>query len=179
MTGNQESEIELELTYLAAQIPSEVVGVNPKTLLDVYIPADRNVHSKLRLRKKDDCYEITKKVPLDASDASIQQEFTIPIADYEFEALATASDKQIQKERYEVVIEGYSAEVDIFTGSLQGLVLIDFEFPNEAEKAAFTPPDCCLADVTQEEFIAGGELAGKTYQAIESSLKKFGYTSLI
>ena len=63
MTGNQESEIELELTYLAAEIPSEVVGINPKTLLDIYIPADRNVHSKLRLRKKDDCYEITKKVP--------------------------------------------------------------------------------------------------------------------
>ena len=63
MTGNQESEIELELTYLAAEIPSEVVGVNPKTLLDVYIPADRNVHSKLRLRKKMIAMKLQRKSP--------------------------------------------------------------------------------------------------------------------
>lgn len=172
------TEIELELTYLAARIPEELTGTEPIELLDIYIPADLNIHSKLRLRKKGDKHEITKKVPLQEDDASAQQEFTIPITEQEFDSLATASNKRIQKSRYRVTIEGHPAEVDIFMGDLQGLVLIDFEFSSPSEKAIFTPPACCLVDVTQEDFIAGGELAGKSYQFIAARLDKFGYKSL-
>ncbi len=172
------TEIELELTYLAAKIPNEIVGVEAKELLDIYIPADRNIHSKLRLRKKGGKCEITKKVPLNNGDASVQQEFTIPITDQEFEALAVASDKRVQKYRYQVMIEGHSAEVDVFAGSLKGLVLIDFEFSSPEDKANFTSPACCLTEVTQEDFIAGGELAGKSYQDIEAELSKFNYEPL-
>jgi hypothetical protein len=35
-----------------------------------------------------------------------------------------------------------------------------------------------LADVTQEEFIAGGWLAGKKYSDIESFLNKYNYKKL-
>lgn len=68
--------------------------------------------------------------------------------------------------------------MDVFTGELSGLVLIDFEFQSEEDKAAFTPPSCCLADVTQEDFIAGGQLAGKTYEDIRSDLARFNYSPL-
>lgn len=178
MANNEPTEIELELTYLASEIPDEIYGNEPKELLDVYIPEDPTAHSKLRLRKKGQSYEITKKVPLSADDASAQQEFTIPIVDFEFEALAATSSKRVQKDRYQVTINGHSAEVDVFSGELTGLVLIDFEFQSEEDKAAFTPPSCCLADVTQEDFIAGGQLAGKTYEDIQSDLARFNYSPL-
>lgn len=61
MTDNEPTEIELELTFLANHIPDEVSGNEPKELLDVYVPEDHSVHSKLRLRKKGTSYEITKK----------------------------------------------------------------------------------------------------------------------
>lgn len=51
-------------------------------------------------------------------------------------------------------IDGSKAELDVFTGKLAGLVLIDFEFDSLDAKASFTPPDFILADVTQEDFIA-------------------------
>jgi hypothetical protein len=54
-------EIELELTYLATEIPAATKGVAPIPLLDVYIPADREVHSHLRLRQKGGVHEITKR----------------------------------------------------------------------------------------------------------------------
>lgn len=40
----------------------------------------------------------------------------------------------------------------------------------------FLAPDIALADVTQEDFIAGGLLAGKTYNDISAELGRFNYT---
>ena len=44
-------EIEYELTYLASKIPDEIKGIEPKHMLDVYIP-DTAFHPCLRLKKK-------------------------------------------------------------------------------------------------------------------------------
>lgn len=35
-----------------------------------------------------------------------------------------------------------------------------------------------LAEVTQEEFIAGGMLCGKNYDDISDKLEKFGYSKI-
>ena len=39
-------------------------------------------------------------------------------------------------------------------------------------------PNFCLAEVTQEEFTAGGMLCGKSYEEIEPRLRGFGYSKL-
>jgi hypothetical protein len=65
--------------------------------------------------------------------------------------------------------------IDLFLDGLEGLALVDFEFDSIEEKERFLIPDLCLADVTQEESIAGGFLAGKRYADIESFLEKYGY----
>lgn len=75
-------------------------------------------------------------------------------------------------------IDGRPAEVDVFRDLLAGLVLIDFEFDNEKEKQAFQIPDIALADVTQEEFVAGGALSGKSYSDILPNLQRFDYKKL-
>ena len=172
------TEIELELTYLARMLPAELATAAPVKLMDVYIPEALDVHSKLRLRQKGDAFEATKKVALREGDASAHTEYTIPLSSLEFDALAAASGKRIVKNRYRVTIDGYSAEVDVFEGELKGLVLLDFEFASEAEKQRFTAPACCLADVTQEDFIAGGNLAGRVYDDIRGDLDRFGYQPL-
>ena len=55
---------------------------------------------------------------------------------------------------------------------------MDFEFPNEEEKDAFDMPEFCLAEVTQEEFLAGGMVCGKSYEDIADSLNRFGYMKI-
>ena len=40
-------------------------------------------------------------------------------------------------------------------------------------------PDFCLAEVTQEEFIAGGMLCGKSFEDIKDKLEKFGYRGVV
>lgn len=59
------------------------------------------------------------------------------------------------------------------------MVVVDFEFDNKEEKDKFEMPDFCLADVTQEEFIAGGMICGKSYEDVEKDLKKFSYKKIL
>lgn len=169
--------IEYELTFLAKEIPKEIQHSLPTRLVDVYIP-ENAAHPHVRLRRKGNTYEITKKVPLAADDLSEHSEQTIPLDQTEFESLAGGHNRLVEKDRYSVVIQGYPAEVDVFSGKLEGLVLIDFEFSNAADKQTFTPPSCCLANVTQEEFLAGGILSGKSYNDIAAALLRFDYQPL-
>jgi CYTH domain-containing protein len=171
--------LEIELTFLARRLPTEVKGQTGAVLTDVYVPKDIAVHPHIRLRQKDDAYEITKKVPVTDGDASVQQEMTIPLTKEEFLSLSASSTRRVSKLRYNISIDGYAAEVDVFQDELAGLILMDFEFDGEASKAGFVMPEVCLADVTQEEFIAGGMLAGKKYDDIAPQLEAWGYQKII
>ena len=170
-------ELELELTFLAKELPDDIKTVEPTRITDIYIP-DTPEHSHLRLRQKGERYEITKKLPVTEGNASEQIEQTIPLTKEEYIALSNCSKKRVAKDRYNIMIEGKMAEIDVFVDGLEGLVLMDFEFNTVEEKSAFKIPGIALADVTQEEFIAGGLLAGKTYNDISPELKRFNYRRL-
>jgi len=75
-------------------------------------------------------------------------------------------------------LAGRPAEIDVYHEKLAGLVVIDFEFDNEVEKNEFTTPDFVLADVTQDEAVAGGFLAGKSIEDIMPLLDKYGYKKM-
>lgn len=170
-------QLERERTFLAKDLPQEIKATKPTRIVDIYIP-DTPAHSHLRLRQNGKTYEITKKTSVAAGDASEHIEQTIPLTEEEFAALSRCSAKRVAKDRYRVVIDGILAEIDVFIEDLAGLVLIDFEFDTEDEKDNFIPPSIALADVTQENFIAGGLLAGKTYDTIAPELARFCYKKL-
>lgn len=167
-------QLERERTFLAKELPQEIKTTKPTRIVDIYIP-DTPAHSHLRLRQNGKTYEITKKTSVAAGDASKHIEQTIPLTEEEFAALSRCSAKRVAKDRYRVVIDGILAEIDVFIEDLAGLVLIDFEFDTEDEKDNFIPPSIALADVTQENFIARGLLAGKTYDTIAPELARFRY----
>ena len=169
--------LEIELTFLASQLPREIMGVTPKRLVDIYIPEDSSFPI-VRLRQKDDEFEITKKVAVHEGDFSSHVEHTISLTKDEFEAMRKSSNRTVEKDRYFVKIDSFPAEVDVFLGELLGLVMIDFEFENEETEALFRIPTCCLADVTQEKFVLGGQLAGKSYADIQKKLDGFNYKRL-
>lgn len=169
---------EWERTFLARLVPVEVRDVTPVRLLDVYIPVDSSVHPRLRLRRSDDTFSLTKKLPSRPGDASAHDEQTIPLSQEEFDCMAQVSDRRIHKERYTIELDGNHCDVDVFSGGLEGLVLMDFEFESEVAKNTFVPPEVCLAEVTQEDFIAGGLLAGRTIADIQPELDRFTYKSL-
>ncbi|MGO2166403.1 hypothetical protein ACTXN6_04630 [Corynebacterium casei] len=168
--------IEIERTYLAAEIPELAKESQPKLMSDFYLPSDMTVHPKLSLCQKGDAYEITKKSVLDESDASQQSEATIELNMREFEALRECSSRKVSKLRYSMKHDDWTVEVDVFTEGLEGLVLVDFEFDKEQAMRKFKAPSYCGADVTQEDFIAGGMLAGRTIEDIADDLECLNYS---
>jgi len=170
-------EIELEKTYLVKSLPEGIEKAESVLISDVYIPESAS-HAHLRLRQKDDTYVITKKQPVANNDSSHQSEHTIELEKEEFEALAECSTKSFVKRRYFMELAGRPAEIDVYHEKLAGLVVIDFEFDNEVEKNEFTTPDFVLADVTQDEAVAGGFLAGKSIEDIMPLLDKYGYKKM-
>ena len=169
--------IELERTYLAKYLPQGLSNCKSKEIIDIYIPKS-SVHPTLRIRKNGSKYEITKKEPVKGNDSSHQREQTIILTESEFIELTHLEGKKVHKVRYCYDYNGRTAEIDVFQGPLKGLVVVDFEFEKIGEKNSFEMPDFCLADVTQEKFIAGGMLCGKSYEDIEDDLKRFNYSEL-
>ena len=170
--------IERERTFLAKSIPNNLSDYNYKDILDIYFP-DGLKHATIRIRKNGETFCITKKSPLDNNDSSILVEQTIELTKEEFLKLESEiKGRRIYKRRYKLPYKNYIAEFDIFYEQLKGLVLIDFEFGSIEEKNSFEVPDFCLAEVTQEEFIAGGILCGKKYVDLEKDLEKFNYSRI-
>lgn len=166
--------IELERTFLAKTLPSNLKNCKFKEIIDVYIPKSSK-HCPIRLRKNGDKFELTKKTPMDGEFNKLLEQ-TIILTKEEFDDFNTQLDgKRIHKIRYYYNHQGRMAEIDVFQDDLKGLVLIDFEFETQEEMEQFTIPDFCLIDITPEEFIAGGMICGKKYSDIEHDLNRFNY----
>ncbi len=167
-------EIELERTFLLKKFPVDLKTLKSMEVFDIYIPKS-TLHSHLRIRKKGNKFEITKKHPVEGKDSSRLSEETIPLTKEEFTEFTQLEGKRVRKIRYYFQVGADMAEIDVFQDDLRGLILVDFEFKSREAENNFVMPVFCLAEVTQEKFTAGGILAGKKYEDIEVELEKYGY----
>lgn len=167
-------ELELEKTYLLKYLPEDIEDCKRKEIFDIYIPKSYP-HPNLRIRKNGDVFEITKKYPVNLNDISEQEEHTISLLEEEFLTLSKLDGKKLRKIRYFYPVGDKVAEISVFLDDLEGLGMVDVEFDSVEEKAKFVMPDFCLVEVTQENNLAGGILAGKRYSDIQSVLDKYNY----
>jgi CYTH domain-containing protein len=170
-------ELEREKTYLLKQLPAGLADCQSEIISDAYIPASTR-HPILRLRRRGERYELTKKEPVEGNDSSRQMEHTIRLTSEEAAAFSDVKAKRATKRRYYCTVDGHQAELDLYQDELAGLAILDFEFESDEAMAALAMPDICLADVTQEAVFAGGVLAGKTYADLEPILAKYQYKPL-
>jgi CYTH domain-containing protein len=170
-------ELELERTFLLKNIPDGLEKCKSVEIIDIYVPKS-SVHPVLRIRKRGDKLEITKKQPITDADSSEQSEHTISLSKEEFEELSQITGKRFRKIRYYYPFDSNIAEIDIYKDALEGLSVVDVEFDSKEKKDVFTMPEFCLVDVTQDKIIAGGMLAGKKYSDIEAYLEKYNYKKI-
>jgi len=168
---------ELELTYLAKYLPKGLKKCRKVKMIDHYIPASR-LHPSIRIRKKNNYYELSRKAPISKKDLSVQEEINIKLDQDEYKTLIKIPAKVIHKIRYYYPYQGRIAEIDIFLGKLKGLVTVEFEFKKIQEMRKFKMPDFCLADVTHEKQSAGGHIAGRSYRDLKPLLEKYGYKKI-
>ncbi len=73
--------------------------------------------------------------------------------------LSSSSPKLGEGDRSEGVVEEYVAELDIFHGRHEGLLLVEVEFPSVEAANAFTPPAWFGQDVSNDPRYRNSHLA--------------------
>jgi adenylate cyclase len=143
--------VEIERKFLVEEVPEDV-GLAPSRRIDQgYVALDEGAEVRVR-RHGDDLWLTIKGA---GGLARVEEE--VPLRPEQFDALWPLTDgRRIEKTRHELP-DG--VEVDVYEGTLAGLVVAEIEFGSEDESAAFEPPDWFGAEVTDDSRYKNRALA--------------------
>lgn len=100
----------------------------------------------VRIRRQDDSYFLTYK----GSGMLAREEYNLPLTQSAYQHLLPKADGNIlTKKRYLIPLEhDLTAELDIFEGMFDGLMLVEVEFPDQNGADSFCPPHWFGEEVT-------------------------------
>jgi CYTH domain-containing protein/CHAD domain-containing protein len=151
------STVERERKFLVTQQPDVQAG-SGDALRQGYIALDGAVSVRVRRGRKG------ATLTIKGGDSPARTEVELPLSDAQFDALwALTGTRRIEKERHRIPLgddgRGLIAELDVFTGALDGLVVVEVEFGDDEVMAAFEPPAWFGAEVTDDPRYANAALA--------------------
>lgn len=165
------NSLEVESTYLVKSLPNNLESYPHEHILQGYIT---QAEANLRLRKKGDKFELTKKWPEKPGDYSRLNESTIYLTEEEFNKFWPLSVKSYERTRYYIPLDGgLTAELDIYHGSFEGFALVEVEFVNEKQRKEFTVPDWFGDDITQFDFFSTMYVKAFTWAEMKPLFEEF------
>ncbi len=134
--------MEIERKYLVERLPEALTSYPFHNIEQAYLCTDPVV----RIRRQDETYFLTYK----SKGMLSREEYNLPLTLEAYEHLKTKADGTIiTKKRYLLPLsDGLTIELDLFSGTFEGLVLAEVEFPDLDSANSFTPPDWFSEDVT-------------------------------
>ena len=146
--------LEIERKFLVGEIPEEANNVRPSLIRQGYLATGDN--REVRIRQIDKRYVITAK-----SGIGLQRsEYEVSCTAAQFEALWPGSEGlRISKARYRIPLETGVAELDVFSGPLEGLKIVEIEFADKEQALRFSPPYWFGPEVTGETSFSNNILS--------------------
>ena len=134
--------MEIERKFLVKYLPENLENYEQKRISQGYLCTN----PVLRIRRSNEEYFLTYK----GAGLVAREEHEFPISAEAFEhMLAKIDGILIDKIRYLIPLEdGYTAELDIFQGTLAPLCLVEVEFASMEEALQFVAPDWFGDDVS-------------------------------
>ena len=118
------------------------------------LPADAG--AEVRLRRNGDELLLTVKGGKGRERAEVELDLT---AEQFAELWSLTEGKRLVKTRATAPLGSLELELDLFGGDLDGLVLAEVEFPDEASADSFEPPGWFGREVTGEDAYLNESLA--------------------
>ncbi len=158
--------MEIERKYLVRELPANLDSYPHVEIEQGYLCTSPT----LRIRKAGDAYILTIKEKLPTYSSAIhnrEEEFTLSAEKFEI-LKAKCEGTMVLKTRYRIDLrrsEGdglYSnlvAELDIFHDRLEGLQLVEVEFPDTVSADSFVKPDWFGEDVSCDKRYSNSHLA--------------------
>ncbi|MCI6676212.1 MAG: CYTH domain-containing protein [Clostridiales bacterium] len=134
--------MEIERKYLLDKLPDNLEPYSFHFIEQCYLCTAPVV----RVRREDDTYYLTYK----GDGLLMREEYNLPLNQSSYEHLKSKADGQIiTKKRYLIPLgDCYTVELDVFSGSYDGLFLAEVEFPSKEAADAFNPPNWFGKEVT-------------------------------
>lgn len=138
--------MEIERKFVPLSVPEDLENYSSIHMKQGYLCTSPVV----RVRRENDEYVLTYK----GAGLMAHTEYNLPLDAASFETLIQKCDGRIiEKTRYLLPVEGYPAlyaELDIFEGELDSLVILEVEFPDLETANAFVPPVWYGTEVTED-----------------------------
>lgn len=134
--------MEIERKFLIRRLPDSLEQYPHSLIEQAYLCTSPVV----RVRRDNDRYYMTYK----GSGMMVREEYNLPLDRVSYLHLKEKADGAvITKTRYRIPLsEALTAELDLFSGELSGLVMAEVEFPDKKAALAFQPPEWFGEDVT-------------------------------
>lgn len=149
--------MEIERKFLVKSLPENIESCSHVEMQQGYLATSPT----LRVRRAGDKYILTVKEHLSNEGAIVNREEEFMMAKESYEELLSKCDGRIvTKRRYIVPLEGgLKAELDVFDGRHQGLMMVEVEFPNLDMAGNFVPPSWFGEDVSSDPRYRNAYLA--------------------
>jgi adenylate cyclase len=146
--------VEVERKWLVRDLP-DLSGYQGKNVIQGYIAVSAD-GTEVRLRQTDEQFFQTVK----SEGGLVRDEIEVELSKEQFETLWRATDgRRLEKTRYKLPWAGKQVEIDVYHGSLTGLIVAEVEFPSDEEAAQFVPPPWFGLEVTEDEHYKNVNLA--------------------
>ena len=137
--------VEIERKFLVKKdVWKDIYKPKPSHLKQAYILEEDQKVVRIRIKGKNAFLTIKNK---GRGISRLEFEYQIPIHDA-VSLIQTMGGPTIEKERVEILFAGKCWEVDVFSGSNQGLILAEIELTSEDER--FQKPEWIGQEVSQD-----------------------------
>ena len=137
--------IEIERKFLLGELPSALAFARRRAILQGYLAIDGE--TEVRIRRTPDGATLTIK----HGGGEVRVEEELALGARQADALWELTEgRRLQKVRREMRVGGVDVEVDVYSGALDGLVVAEVEFIDEASSQAFEPPPWFGREVTED-----------------------------
>ncbi len=155
-------EIERKFQTSFDKLPPEVLKWPSAEILQGYITRESG-GNEVRLRKKGSQYFLTVK----SGSGISRKEYETEITAEQFETLWPAANRaSLEKKRFTGAIDGQRIELDRYSGGLEGLVIVEVEFPDLASAQSFEPPEWFGLERTDDQRFRNKNLVGQTFSEL-------------
>ena len=146
---------EIERKFLADGMPAGVAWDAGERLRQGYLALDGDTEVRLRLRG-DGAAVLTLK----RGGGRVRAEEELDVgAEQAGRLWALTEGRRVEKVRHRADVDGATVELDVYGGDLDGLVVAEVEFPDEAAAEAWTPPPWVAREVTDDAAYRNRALA--------------------
>src|SRR3989344_8445374 len=147
--------LELELAWLIKSLPKDYLKFKNTKIRQAYIESLDPKIKDIRIREEDGKFTYTVKYFVKSSkETSYTREENKKISKEEFSQLWGKSKKRIRKIRYCYPLpQSLIAEIDFYKDSLEGLVVVEVEFPSIKVYENFNTPNWFGKEVTDSKGV--------------------------